>query len=113
MSYIKKNEIFVDDLDQYYKDKKYNGELIGLYEPDAFDMEIVIQNYANTKYKFIAYFEQEIIKMPQYDNIHIELNFNKFYQNSKIFAVYQEEEYYDFTLKVYDEYYYKPYYNLN
>lgn len=113
MSYINKKEIFVDDLEQYFNDKKYDGELIGLYEPDAFDMEIVIQNYANTKYKFIAYFEHSIVAMPQYDNIHIELDFNEFYKKANLFAVYQEEEYYDFALKVYDEYFYMPYYKLN
>ncbi len=100
----------IDDLDQYFKDKKYNKELIGLYEPDSFDMEIIIQNYANSEYQFIAYFENSIVNMPKYDNIHIELDFNKFYTNSSLFAVYQEEEYYDFALKVYDEYYY---YNIN
>lgn len=72
MSYFIKKEIFVDDLDQYFRDKKYNGELIGLYEPDAFDMEIVIQNYANTEYQFIAYFEHKILKMPKFNNIQIE-----------------------------------------
>lgn len=113
MSYINKKEIFVDDLDQYFKDKKYNGELIGLYEPDTFDLEIVIQNYANTKYKFIAYFEHSIVAMPQYDNIHIELDFNEFYTKSSLFAVYQEEEYYDFALKVYDKYYYRSYSRMN
>ena len=113
MSYINKKEIFVDNLDQYFNDKKYNGELIGLYEPDTFDLEIVIQNYANTKYQFIAYFEHRIPDMPKYNNIHIEIDFNKFYRNSMLFAVYQEEEYYDFALKVYDEYYYMPFYNIN
>ncbi len=76
-------------------------------------MEIVIKNYANTKYQFIAYFENSIIDMPKYDNIHIELEFNKFYTKSSVFEVYQKEEYYNFTLKAYDEYYYRPYYNLN
>ncbi|NCD04913.1 MAG: hypothetical protein EOL97_02230 [Spirochaetia bacterium] len=57
MQLINKKEIFVDDLDKYFKDRKYNGELIGLYEPDEFDMEIVIQNYANTKYQFIIFFK--------------------------------------------------------
>jgi len=51
--------------------------------------------------------------MPRFDNIHIEIDFNKFYKNVDIFAVYQEEEYYDFALKVYDEYFYRSYYNLN
>lgn len=113
MGYFNKREIFVADLDQYYKDKKYNGELIGLYEPDAFDMQIVIQNYANTKYQFISYFEHIIPNMPKYDNIHIEIDFNKFYRNSMVFAVYQEEEYYDFALKVYDEYYFRPCFKQN
>ncbi len=44
MSYINKKEIFVDNLDQYIKNKEYNMELIGLYETDSFDLEIVIQN---------------------------------------------------------------------
>lgn len=113
MSYFIKKEIFVANLDQYFKDKKYNGQLIGLYEPDDFDMEIVIQNYANTQYQFIAYFVHDILSMPLYDNIHIEIDFNKFYKNADIFAIYQEEEYYDFALKVYDEYFYRSYYNLN
>ena len=108
MSYINKNEIFVDDLDEYFKDKKYDGELIGLYEPDSFDLEIIIQNYANTKYQFIAYFEREIPDMPKYDNIHIEIDFNKFYKNVDIFAGYQEEEYYEFGVKIFDEYYFRP-----
>jgi len=51
--------------------------------------------------------------MPKYDNIYIEPDFNKFYKRSKVFAVYQEEEYYDFALKVYNEYFYRPYYNIN
>ena len=108
MGYIKKREIFVADLAQYFKDKKYNGELIGLYEPDAFDMQIVIQNYANTQYQFIAYFEHKIPKMPKYNNIRIEIDFNKFYTKSSLFAVYQEEEYYEFGVKIFDEYYFRP-----
>jgi len=108
MSYINKNEIFVDDLDEYYKGKEYDGELIGLYEPDSFDLEVVIQNYANTKYQFIAYFEHKIPKIPKYNNINIEIDFNNFYTNSSVFAVYQEEEYYEFGVKIFAEYYFKP-----
>jgi len=58
--------------------KKYNGDLIGLYEPDYFDIGIVIQKYANTKYKIIAYFEQSILSIPIYYNIIIETSFSKF-----------------------------------
>jgi hypothetical protein len=76
-------------------------------------MGIVIQNYASTDYQFIAYFEKSIISMPKYDNICIETNFKEFYKKACLFAVYQEEEYYDFAMKVYDAYFYKTYYNLN
>ncbi len=101
-----KNEIFVQDLDSYYKTKQYQGELIGLYEPDTCDMEIVIQNYANTKYKFLIYFEQTIPKMIKYKNFTIETNFINFYNSSEVFAVYQDEEYYMFNLKVFDTLFY-------
>ncbi|MGD1821875.1 MAG: hypothetical protein ACPKM0_03810 [Pleomorphochaeta sp.] len=107
MKLKRKKEIFVKDLDQYYKNKKYQDELIGLYEPDAFDLEIVIKNYANSKYQFIAYFEQRIPDMPKYDNIHILTDFVKFYNLSSVFAVYQVEEYYMFDLKLYDTMFYK------
>lgn len=39
MQLIIKKEIFVSALDEYFKDKKYYSELIGLYEPDYEDME--------------------------------------------------------------------------
>lgn len=103
---IEKKEIFVDDLDVYFQDKKYKGELIGLYEPDEFDMEIVIQNYANSKYKFIIYFENAFITMPLYKNFTIMTDFVKFYNSSSVFAIYQEEEYYTFDLKLFDTIYF-------
>ncbi|MBN2758598.1 MAG: hypothetical protein JXR51_15610 [Bacteroidales bacterium] len=101
-----KNEIFVQDLDSYYKTKQYQGELIGLYEPDTCDMERLIQNYANTKYKFLIYFEQTIPKMIKYKNFSIETNFINFYNTSEVFAVYQDEEYYMLNLKIFDTLFY-------
>ncbi len=103
---IEKKENLVDDLDKYFKDRKYNGELIDLYEPDTYDMEIVIQNYANTKYQFLIYFEQTIPKMIKYKNFTIETNFINFYNSSKVFTVYQNEEYYMFNSKVFDTLFY-------
>ncbi|MDC7250429.1 MAG: hypothetical protein PQJ49_10985 [Sphaerochaetaceae bacterium] len=61
-----KKEIFVKDLDKYYKNKKYQDELIGLYEPD----------YEIWKFKFNVMLIQiinlfSILSMPKYNKFTI------------------------------------------